>query len=279
MHPAGTGDICDPVDPVGTVITRLYGYIDRYAGNIKGDIKMKNNNTVNNAGTLKKTLTRIIVLTLVMSLLTGCGALKQSKTGNTGNEITDAPLENTKTPEESGEPQTTPEGGKDVITETPAKEEVTPEQEKPTEEAEPDDVVPEPDIRFLTTDFDGNGWDETCFFDAKVTMINLWAYWCGPCVGEIPEIDKLSHDYADRQVQILGITYPEEEFDNREAAKELKISYPILFYTEDFDRYMDSGYLPTTIFVDSEGHVLGEPVIGARDYAEWAEMLDGFLAE
>ena len=222
---------------------------------------------------MKKIVLRVLAFVLVMSMMTGCSIFKAATTVN-NDIVTDAPADNkptdaapTEAPSDNTEPTAEPE-----VTGEP---EVTDEPE-PTGEADADW---DPCIRFLTTDFDGNGWDETCFMDAKVTMINLWAYWCGPCVGELPEIEKLSKDYADKNVQVLGITYPEEEMDNRETAKELGITYPILFYTEDFDEYLDSGYIPMTIFVGENGKLLDDPVIGSRDYAEWASMLDEYLAK
>lgn len=134
-----------------------------------------------------------------------------------------------------------------------------------------------PDLTFSTSDFDLFNWDDTCFAYAKLTMINLWAYWCGPCRSELPEINRLSDEYADKGVQIFGLTYPEEESLNREVVDEFGLTYQMLLYTEDFDSYMDSGFLPTTIFVDTNGHVIGEPVIGARSYEEWKAMIDEYL--
>ena len=137
----------------------------------------------------------------------------------------------------------------------------------------------EPDIKFSTSDFDLFNWDDSCFAEAKLTMINLWAYWCGPCMLELPDIEKLSNEYADKGLQVFGLTYPEEEKDNRAVAEDLGLSFQILLYTDDFDEYMDSGYLPTTIFVDSNGKVLGDAVIGAREYDEWKGIIEQYLAE
>ena len=96
---------------------------------------------------------------------------------------------------------------------------------------------------------------------------------------ELPDIEKLSNEYADKGLQVFGITYPEEEKDNRAVAEELGLTFQILLYTDDFDEYMDSGYLPTTIFVDSNGKVLGDAVIGAREYDEWKGLIEQYLAE
>ena len=218
---------------------------------------------------MKKRIAALFMAAVIAMGVTGCGVI-ESLRGVNAPAATEAPA-----PDE-GRPTETP-----TPTEAPAAD-VTAQITADPADAEPTDDPGEvslPDIRFLTKDFEGNGWDETCFFDHKVTMINLWAYWCGPCVGEMPDLNKLSEDYADKGLQIIGISLKEEEVENRETVKELGITYPNLFYTEDFDYYMDTGYYPTTIFVDNEGHVLGNACIGSREYKEWAEIIDDILKE
>ena len=220
---------------------------------------------------MKKKIIALLLILVLTAGMAGCDVLDKFRlvdnkveTGATDpkddTDITDAPSEPTKTP---AEPTAEPA---DDITDAPA-DDIT------------DEPVAEPDIRFLTTDFDGNGWDETCFFENKITMINLWAYWCGPCVGELPDLEQLNKDYADKGLQIIGISLKEEEAENRETVKELGITYPNLFYTEEFDEYMDTGYYPTTIFVDSEGQVLGNAAIGSREYKDWAKIIEDLLKE
>ena len=63
----------------------------------------------------------------------------------------------------------------------------------------------DPAITFTTTDREGNTWDETAFQGHSLTMLNFWEPWCGPCVGEMADIQKLSEDYADKGLQVLGI--------------------------------------------------------------------------
>ena len=220
---------------------------------------------------MKKKIIALLLILVLTAGMAGCDVLDKFRlvdnkveTGATDpkddTDITDVPADPTKTP---ADPTDVPA---DDITDAPA-DDIT------------DEPVAEPDIRFLTTDFDGNGWDETCFFENKITMINLWAYWCGPCVGELPDLEKLNKDYADKGLQIIGISLKEEEAENRETVKELGITYPNLFYTEEFDEYMDTGYYPTTIFVDNEGHVLGNAAIGSREYKDWAKIIEDLLKE
>ena len=131
-----------------------------------------------------------------------------------------------------------------------------------------------PDIRFTTADMDGNKWTDACFADHELTMINRWAYWCGPCVRELPDLQKLSDEYASKGVLILGVGDFDDEEKNIKKLKQLDVTYPCLRYSAAFDSYLKTGYIPTTIFVDSDGKVLGEAMIGSRSYDDWAQLIE-----
>ncbi|MCR5769292.1 MAG: TlpA family protein disulfide reductase [Lachnospiraceae bacterium] len=226
---------------------------------------------------------RIIVILLAMAVVLAATACKSgSDTTAKDSKHNNSSKEDSDSKNDLGSLIDDVFGGKSD--ESPGVATPTPEVAEaiPTQAAAAATEIPEewnPDFTFNTTDFDMFRWDDTCFANAKLTMINLWAYWCGPCVGELPEIEKISNDYASKGLQVFGISYPEEETENREMAAEQGITYQNLFYTSDFDQYMDSGYLPTTIFVDSKGHVLGEAIIGARSYEDWAEIIDNYLSQ
>ncbi len=113
-------------------------------------------------------------------------------------------------------------------------------------------------------------------------MINFWEPWCGPCVGEIPDLEKLYEEFKDEDFQIIGV-YSETEMEDEvdEILSSSGVTYPILRYTSEFDQF-DSGYVPTTVFIDSDGNVLtlsnGEDnFVGSRSFEEWAEMVRFFL--
>jgi thiol-disulfide isomerase/thioredoxin len=134
-----------------------------------------------------------------------------------------------------------------------------------------------PDIVFTTVDTNGNTWTDACFAEHKLTIINLWAYWCGPCVSELPDMQKLWEEYADKGVQFLGISDEEDEADNIKMMQRKGITYPCLRYTDDFDAYLNTGYIPVTIFVDSNGKVLGEAHIGSMSYKQWRGLINKYL--
>ncbi|MBR4403725.1 MAG: TlpA family protein disulfide reductase [Clostridiales bacterium] len=139
-----------------------------------------------------------------------------------------------------------------------------------------------PDFTFKTTDRVGNEYDERVFSSYKLTMINFWEPWCGPCVNEMPDIGRLYEAYKDKGFQVLGV-YSETEMEDEVLSiiGKSKVSYPILRYTSEFDRFQ-TGYVPTTVFVDSKGHIIQmsdgtDSVIGSQSYEEWEKIVKQYL--
>lgn len=154
-----------------------------------------------------------------------------------------------------------------AATETPASE--------PEATAEPESDAE--GIRFTTTDREGETWDESVFAEHSLTMINFWEPWCPPCVGEMPELEKLYESYAEQGFTILGVYSTADREDEVDAVlAQCGTSYPILHYCPDFDIFQ-SGYVPTTVFVDSRGQLVGEMQVGALSYEGWAALVEALL--
>ncbi len=132
-------------------------------------------------------------------------------------------------------------------------------------------------LAFSTVDADGAAWTEACFADAKLTMLNYWAYWCPPCVGELPDLQRLSEDYADRGFRLVGITDEGDLELSAAKMQELGVTYPCLVNAPGLQEALYSGYVPTTVFVDGKGKILGEAYVGSRSYADWAKIIEGYL--
>lgn len=132
-----------------------------------------------------------------------------------------------------------------------------------------------PDVSFKTTDTEGNEWTDLAFADAKLTMVNFWAYWCPPCVGELEDLQKLSEDYPD--LQLLGVSLKDYEEENVKTMKKLGITYPTLRMTDSIMEKMTSGYIPETMFVDSEGNIIGDNFVGSKSYSDWAAVIEDYL--
>lgn len=163
------------------------------------------------------------------------------------------------------------------------------EESVPTEEPAPAESIPDadayaPDFAFSATDvLSGAAIDETVFREHTVTMLNFWEPWCYPCVSEMPELEKLYEEKKDEGFLIIGVYATEDGM--RDVLEECGITYPIITYQQAFLPY-DSGYVPTTIFVDADGHVLTSPMadmhgtlfVGGKDYAGWEEVLESLTS-
>ncbi len=128
------------------------------------------------------------------------------------------------------------------------------------------------------TGTDGNPYD-FAEVKGKVVFLNFWATWCGPCLKEMPVIQKLYDDYGDK-VGFLLVT--QEETAKVDAfLKKKKYTLPIYFTgTADIPEELASKSIPTTYIIGKSGKIaLAET--GARDWnsEEVRTILDGLLAE
>ena len=138
---------------------------------------------------------------------------------------------------------------------------------------------------FSTTDLDGNAVDSSILSEAKLTVLNVWATYCTPCVNEMPDLETLSQNYKDRGVQVVGLVA--DVFDDEEKkaeAKEILSATGVTYVNLLPDTVLDDSLLyditgtPTTLFLDSEGKIL-KIVEGTRDLDALTEMVDELLGE
>lgn len=118
---------------------------------------------------------------------------------------------------------------------------------------------------FSTTDLDGTAYTEACFADYDLTVINVWATWCGPCVAELPELGRLLAMLPDN-VQFLSICI--DGGDDPAYAKQILTdngcTYPALILDAGLEEMTsDMMYVPTTVFLNSRGERVGELQVGA----------------
>lgn len=142
-------------------------------------------------------------------------------------------------------------------------------------------------VVFEGKDMEGNAVSSDIFGNAKITMVNVWATYCNPCLREMPELGELANEYEEGDFQLIGIISDVQEGAAQEdldaAAKlieQTKADYSHLLLNESLylALLMEVRAVPTTFFIDEDGVVL-DVVIGARDKTAWKEKIDGFLEE
>ena len=127
---------------------------------------------------------------------------------------------------------------------------------------------------FSGQDFDGNSVDESLFSENAVTVVNFWFTGCKPCVAELSKLNELNDTLQSMGGEVIGINT--ETFDGNEAAikeaaailESQKAEYRNLSVNSasDAGKYA-SGIMafPTTILVDRNGNIVGNPVLGGID--------------
>lgn len=142
-------------------------------------------------------------------------------------------------------------------------------------------------VSFEATDIDGNAVTSDIFKDSKLTMINVWATYCNPCLKEMPDLGALAAEYDSADFQILGVVSDVMENAEADAVQEAKdlieqtqANYPHLLLNDSL-YYAFAGSataVPTTFFFNENcEYIYG--VVGSADKATWKELIDELLAE
>ena len=93
-------------------------------------------------------------------------------------------------------------------------------------------------------------------FRGKVILINFWASWCGPCRQEMPVLDELYRHYRSLDFTILGVNVEQNSDDAKALLKDVPVSFPILFDTENkISKLYDIKGMPSTVLVDRDGNI------------------------
>ena len=140
-------------------------------------------------------------------------------------------------------------------------------------------------------DMDGNEVDASLFADYKLTVVNVWATYCGPCLQEMPDLGELAGEYAEKGVQVVGVVGDVLASDGSISQSQMEKAAQIIEQTGadylhipmDLDLYQGelgtSLYaFPTTYFVDSQGRPVGNGLVGMVPSKEaWQAYIDAHL--
>ena len=109
----------------------------------------------------------------------------------------------------------------------------------------------------------------------RITIIDFWASWCGPCRQEIPSVIELYKKYKDKGLGIVGVSLDNDKDEWLTAIKQLNMAWPQMSDQNDWGNSVAKLFnitsIPHTIVVDQQGKILRHGLRG--------EALANFVAE
>lgn len=163
-------------------------------------------------------------------------------------------------------------------------------EEKQTEETETNMENQEEDslqtnLVFEGHDLEGNVVSSEIFSGSKLTMVNVWATYCNPCLREMPGLGELANAYAAEEFQMIGIISDVQEGADEDMLNlaadlvaQTGADYTHLLLNESLYRALLTGVsaVPTTFFIDHEGNIL-DTVVGSMEKEAWEETIHALL--
>lgn len=140
---------------------------------------------------------------------------------------------------------------------------------------------------FTTQDVFGNTCTQDIFGEYDLTLVNVFATWCSPCVEEIPDLEALRKAFQEKGINLGVVAIPLDTVTatgiDESALEQAQIlhqrsgaQFPFLL--------PDSGNMngrltgiegfPESFFVDKSGNIVSEPYLNARSLSQWAEVVE-----
>lgn len=221
---------------------------------------------------MKKAIAVICSLILAFGVLSGC---KNAPTDNT--------TENKTSSSESTEKTSSGESSTESTTE---KEEKTTDEKKTSQESTTKSNVKKAFPSFDAEDIFGAKVSSKIFSEKKLTVVNVFATWCSTNETDLSTFSKLEKEL--QNIGFVGIVLDINEGDGIDesalrSAKKLCTSadadYPYLITNDSLTEFCRSIFnLPVTYFVDGDGNIVGDPIVGSNSIETWKAFVEQKLA-
>ena len=113
----------------------------------------------------------------------------------------------------------------------------------------------------------------------KLTMIDFWASWCGPCRAFNPELVKIYKKYHKKGFEILGVSNDNSHEKWVKGIKDDKLVWPqvsdLKYWENEVGKMYYVRYIPQNIFVDQTGKIVGRQI----DKPEVDKFIGDFLSK
>jgi thiol-disulfide isomerase/thioredoxin len=140
-----------------------------------------------------------------------------------------------------------------------------------------------------TVDVEGAPFARGDFSQSRLVMLNIWTTWCPPCLREMPDLAAISNERAGTGFRVVGIvadavtelgkTNEETVALARSIMQELGVEYTVILPDETLltGVLKDMYAVPTTVFVDGYGNLVGDSYVGSRSKDDWNKLIDELM--
>jgi thiol-disulfide isomerase/thioredoxin len=127
---------------------------------------------------------------------------------------------------------------------------------------------------FAFTLFEGKREARLSDYVGQPVVLNFWADWCPPCVGELPEFNEV---YAARKGQFVLLAVAVQSAQNPEQfVQQAGLKLDFAHDTGNGAELYGVQGIPTTLFIDRQGNIV-DKVVGGMDKATFEEKLAAIL--
>ncbi|ABX40586.1 TlpA disulfide reductase family protein [Lachnoclostridium phytofermentans] len=129
----------------------------------------------------------------------------------------------------------------------------------------------QPFPEFEGVDFEGNSVSNDIFKDYDATIINFWTNGCGSCIAEMPELEEYYQKFKEKNINLIAVAASAGDSDEMRLGAEKILKEKGVTFTNIIPDINSSFYkdficeitgFPITYIVDSEGNMIGAPLIG-----------------
>jgi len=103
-------------------------------------------------------------------------------------------------------------------------------------------------------------------YKGKLVLVDFWATWCDPCVGELPNIMKAYNKHHADGFEVIGISLDMDEQKLRSFLKTKEIPWAQYFDGKGWQNKLAAKYgipsVPATFLLDREGKIIGQDLRG-----------------
>ena len=111
----------------------------------------------------------------------------------------------------------------------------------------------------------------------KYTLVDFWASWCGPCMGEVPHLKKTYEAFHDKGFEIYGISFDKDRDSWLGAIEKNGMNWIHVSELNRFDNQAAKDYavqgIPSNFLIDAQGTIVAKNLRGEDLYEKVSELL------